>query len=56
MIEQLRWDKATRIAVDMGIEMLSHSPIAKAAGFLRNQAVPLNVALRVLTRPSQRRR
>lgn len=51
-----RTDVRTRAVVDKSIEMESILGPVIAAGFLRQQHVPFNVAERVLLHPEQRRK
>lgn len=50
-----RADHLTAMAVRVGLRIAQDCDIASAARFMAMRRVPIRVALRVLTRPDQRR-
>jgi hypothetical protein len=51
-----RTDTVTEAIVEQGLEILQKDGLKKAAEFLVGKMVPLNVATRVLLRPTERRK
>ena len=52
----MRHDLASEKAVDIGIRLQEILGTSDAAKFLKNNVIGIDVALRVLLRPAQRRR